>query len=234
MGLLTVSCRHVRGPADVRRLQFSSLGSPKPRFTQTYERDCREVFGHLLEHDPLAQHLEASRLEQMQQQICDYFGMVDRLVWEQPAKAVGLSQSMDPAATMQQWLDHINEKSIFREDLMTEDVHLMVLSQHSSNATTFDGRIEALSFFHQHGHADSAREFLSVTPGAFAIETTKNLRMGADVFEVNSQGQIFDIKIWMTSLRKDKEDLNDAGLTTLGNGSQAGISVAAESRRLIS
>ena len=193
------------------------------------------MFGHLLEHDPLAQHLEASRLEQMQQRICDYFGMVDRLVWEQPRAVAALSQSADPATTMQHWLDHINDKSIFREDLMTEDVNVLVVSQHSSNATTYDGRIEALSFFHQHGHATRAREFLSVTPGAFAIEMTKNLRMGVDIFEVNSQGQIFDIKIWMASLRADQDDLNDTGLTTFGNGSQASISVApAEMRRVTS
>ena len=119
-----------------------------------YERDCQEVFGHQLEHDPLGQQLEESRLKQTQQQICDYFGMVDRLVWS-AAKPAALSESRDPsdtAAIMDQWLDHINEEVELRKGLLAENVHVMVASQHTNTAVTHTGLENALSFFH---HSDS-------------------------------------------------------------------------------
>eukprot|EP00439_Symbiodinium_sp_Y106_P061578 s1744_g9.t1 len=42
-------------------------------------------------------------------------------------------------ATMEAWLDHMNEKVQLRKELVTEDVHLMVPSQHLDRATTHDG-----------------------------------------------------------------------------------------------
>ena len=180
-----------------------------------YERDCQEVFGHLLNHDPLQQS-EESRLEQTQQQICDYFGQVDRLVWAKPSTPAALFVNIDPVnATMQQWLDHINQMTSLREGLLEEDVYLTVLSQHTKTAETYAGKETVLSFFHSFGHATRAREFLSVDTGAFALEITKNQKMGANIFEVNPEGKIFDIKIFMGSLRDDEEDLNDSGLTNV-------------------
>ena len=199
-----------------------------------YEQDCETVFGHFLEHDPLNQQMDEGRLEQTKQQICDYFGRVDPLVWAKSSKApkpVALSQSTNIAeaaeATMEAWLEHINDKILWRHELVTEDVHLMVLSQHSDRATTHDGIDDVLSFFHTMGHAFAAREFLSVESGAFAIETmrdTRVRRMGADIFEVNGEGKIFDIKVWMATFRNDTTDFNDTGLTEVANGVQARIS----------
>ena len=199
-----------------------------------YEQDCATVFGHFLEHDPLNQQLDEGRLEQTKQQICDYFGTVDPLVWAKPSKAskpVALSQSTDIAeaakATMEAWLENINDKIQLRHELVTEDVHLMVLSQHFDRASTHDGIDVVLSFFHRMGHAATAREFLSVDPGAFAIEMMRDDRlgrMGADIFEVNGEGKIFDIKVWMATFRNDTADLSDTGLTDVANGVQARIS----------
>ena len=196
-----------------------------------YEQDCETVFGHFLQHDPLNQQMDESSLEQTKQQICDYFGRVDPLVWAKSSKApkpVALSQSTNIAeATMEAWLEHINDKILWRHELVTEDVHLMVLSQHSDRATTHDGIDDVLSFFHTMGHAFAAREFLSVESGAFAIEMmrdTRVRRMGADIFEVNGEGKIFDIKVWMATFRNDTTDFNDTGLTEVANGVQARIS----------
>ncbi|CAE7417670.1 CBWD5 [Symbiodinium natans] len=199
--------------------------SRETRYTKMYERDCQEVFGHQLEHDPLGQQLEESRLKQTQQQICDYFGMVDRLVWS-AAKPAALSESRDPsdtAAIMDQWLDHINEEVELRKGLLAENVHVMVASQHTNTAVTHTGLENALSFFHHYSHATRARKFLSVDHEAFAIEIEKGKRMGADIFEVDSEGKILDVKIFMATLFKDVDDLNDAGLENLtlhytGNG----------------
>lgn len=200
-------------------------------YTKMYEQDCATVFGHFLEHDPLNQQLDEGRLEQTKQQICDYFGTVDPLVWAKPSKAskpVALSQSTDIAeaakATMEAWLENINDKIQLRHELVTEDVHLMVLSQHFDRASTHDGIDVVLSFFHRMGHAATAREFLSVDPGAFAIEMMRDDRlgrMGADIFEVNGEGKIFDIKVWMATFRNDTADLSDTGLTDVANGVQA-------------
>ena len=198
-----------------------------------YEQDCETVFGHFLEHDPLNQQMDEGRLEQTKQQICDYFGRVDPLVWAKPSKAsktVVFSQSRDlvEAAkdTMEAWLDHINEKVQPRRELVTEDVHLMVVSQHYDRAVTHDGIDNVMSFFHRYGHAATAREFLSVDPGAFAIEMMRDDRqgrMGADIFEVNAEGKIFDIKAFMATFRNDTANLNDAGLTDVENGGQVRI-----------
>ena len=68
---------------------------------------------------------------------------------------------------MEAWLDHMNEKVQLRKELVTEDVHLMVPSQHLDRATTHDGIDNVRSFFHRYGHAATAREFLSGEPGAF-------------------------------------------------------------------
>ena len=65
-------------------------------------------------------------------------------------------------------------------------------------------------FSTEYGHAATAREFLSVDPGAFAIEMMRDDRlgrMGADIFEVNGEGKIFDIKVWMATFRNDTADL---------------------------
>ena len=84
------------------------------------EQDCATVFGHFLEHDPLNLQMDEGRLEQAKQQICNYFGRVDPLVWAKPSKAskqVAFSQSTDlpeaAKATLEAWLDHINEKVSF-------------------------------------------------------------------------------------------------------------------------
>lgn len=199
-----------------------------------YEQDCATVFGHFLEHDPLNQQMDEGRLEQTKQQICDYFGRVDPLVWAKKSKAskpVALSQGTGIAeaakATMEAWLENINDKVQLRHELVTEDVHLMVLSQHFDRAHTHDGIDDVFSFFHLYGHAATAREFLSVDPGAFAIEMMRDDRlgrMGADIFEVNGEGKIFDIKVWMATFRNDTADLSDTGLTDVANGVQARIS----------
>ena len=205
-----------------------------------YEQDCEAVLGHFLEHDPLNQQMDEGRLEQTKQQICDYFGRVDPLVWAKPSKtskSVVFSQSTNLAeaanATMEAWLDHINEKVQLRRELVTEDVHLLVLSQHYDRASTHDGVDSVMSFFHRYGHAARAREFLSVDPGAFAIEMMRDDRVqreGADIFEVNAEGKIFDIKVWMATFRNDTEDFNDAGLTDVENGGQARIPEKAAER----
>ena len=155
-------------------------------------------------------------------------------VWAKSSKVpkpVALSQSTNIAeaaeATMEAWLEHINDNIRWRHELVTEDVHLMVLSQNLDRATTHDGIDDVLSFFHTMGHAFTAREFLSVEPGAFAIEMmrdTRVRRMGADIFEVNGEGKIFDIKVWMATFRNDTTDFNDTGLTEVANGVQARIS----------
>ena len=216
-------------------LLLGSSGVWKTRYTKMYEQDCETVFGHFLEHDPLNQHMDVAHLEQTRQQICDYFGRVDPLVWAKPSKTqpVVFSQGTDHTdpdeaaqATMEKWLDHINDRAPLRQELLAEDVHLMVASQHQERAVTFDGTDSVLAFFHRYGHATRAREFLSVEPGAFAIEMTKNSRMGADIFEVNAEGQIFDVKIFMGSLSSDKADLNDTGLTNVTSGGQARISAS--------
>ncbi|CAE7622590.1 CBWD5 [Symbiodinium sp. CCMP2592] len=206
--------------------------SRETRYTKMYERDCQEVFGHQLENDPLGEQLEETRLKQTQQQICDYFGMVDRLVWS-AAKPAALSESTDPsdiAAIMDQWLDHINEEVVLRKGLLAEDVHVMVASQHTNTAVPHTGLENALSFFHHYSHATKARKFLSADHEAFAIEIQKGKRMGADIFEVDSDGKILDVKIFMATLFKDVDDLNDAGLENLtvhytGNGSMAMVQV---------
>ncbi|CAE7622576.1 CBWD5 [Symbiodinium sp. CCMP2592] len=206
--------------------------SRETRYTKMYERDCQEVFGHQLENDPLGEQLEETRLKQTQQQICDYFGMVDRLVWS-AAKPAALSESTDPsdiAAIMDQWLDHINEEVVLRKGLLAEDVHVMVASQHTNTAVTHTGLENALSFFHHYSHATKARKFLSADHEAFAIEIQKGKRMGADIFEVDSDGKILDVKIFMATLFKDVDDLNDTGLENLtvhytGNGSMAMVQV---------
>jgi len=196
------------------------------RYTKMYERDCQEVFGRLLEHDPLLLGQDAERLEQTQQQICDYFGVVDRLVWSasSPSKPVALSESMDPAVTMDQWLDHINEPPALRKGLLAEDVHLMVASEHDYTAIKHRGHEEALSFFQHYNHATRFRKFLSEDKAAFALGIARHFRMGVDVFEVDSDGKISDVKIFMATLWQDLEDLNDTGLAnltmhTVGNGS---------------
>ncbi|CAE6948684.1 CBWD5, partial [Symbiodinium sp. CCMP2456] len=137
---------HVMPPALKTEL-VSSVGIA--RYTKMYEQDCATVFGHFLEHDPLNQQMDEGRLEQTKQQICDYFGRVDPLVWAKPSKAskpVALSQSTDIAeaaqATMEAWLDHINDKIQLRHELVTEDVHLMVLSQHLDRAVGQAGQTD--------------------------------------------------------------------------------------------
>ena len=186
----------------------------KVRYTKMYEEDCQQVLGRLLEHDP-TEHVEAESLQQTQQQLCDYFGIVDRTVWNESsptalgmATATSQKEGQGPGsattATMHAWLDHINEKRELRRSLLADNVHMVVITKHNSTVMTYSGIDEVLPFFHYYGHATRAREFLSVDGGAFAIEATKSLRMGTYVMEVDAEGKIFDIKIWMGSLREDK------------------------------
>ena len=125
-------------------------------------------------------------------------------------------RSQDPAVTsgvMEKWMANVNDDAPEpHAGLFATDAHLMLISEEDT-AVTFDGAEDVMNFFRRFGHASTAREFLAVDGGAFLVEIQNNLRMGVFVFQVNGEGKIFDVKIWMASLRTDTADLNDHGLT---------------------
>ena len=144
-------------------------------------------------------------------------------------------------AAMETWMLNFNNNAAEKHDLLAADVRLTHMSQVTDAPETRDGKAEVIDFFRDFENATGAREFLSVDGGAFMIENKGNNlhpRMGLLIFEVNPEGKIQDIKIWVASLQGDRDDLSDSGLTSVApslldsRGEGASVSGALASRLL--
>ncbi|CAE7835532.1 CBWD5 [Symbiodinium sp. CCMP2592] len=65
----------------------AALDTAQTLHTEMFDEDCVTVFGRFLEHDLLNQQTDTGPVQQTKQQIRDYFGGVDPLVWAKPSKA---------------------------------------------------------------------------------------------------------------------------------------------------
>ena len=116
-------------------------------------------------------------------------------------------------AAMETWMRNIHDDTaVAKRDLLATDAHLTIMSEESDAPETCDGKADVMENLRHIGQGQ-AREFLSVDGGAFMIEVKNDGRMGTYVFEVNGEGKIQDIKVWMGSLRG--VDVTDPGLTDI-------------------